>query len=165
VQSGSNTMYVDDLAVDEGTYQPLFEDVLDVSGIIRFSGTAPNRRLQPRNWNEPPAGDIHVVFKSQVSDAPPAVVRTMLAQNEPNPFNPVTRIAYSIGRAGPASLRVYDLHGRFVATLLDADAKTGPGSVLWNGLDHLGRRVPSGVYVYRLRSADGELARKMVVLK
>jgi hypothetical protein len=165
VDEAGQIMRVDDLAIEESAYQPFFEDVLDVTGVIRFSGTAPNRRLQPRNWNEPPVGDIHVISKSAVSDAPPPVHRTLLAQNEPNPFNPTTRIVYSIGKPGRASLRVYDLAGRLVATLLDRDVGAGPSSVVWNGLDDNGRRVPSGVYVYRLQSADGDLARKMVLLK
>lgn len=165
VDQAGQTIRVDNLAIDDTAYQPLFEDVVDVTGVIRFSGTAPNRRLQPRNWNEPPVGDIHVVSKSAVSDAPPAVYHTLLAQNEPNPFNPTTRISYSIGTPGHASLRVYDLQGRLVATLLERDVQVGPGSVVWNGLDNKGRRVPSGVYVYRLRNADGDLSHKMVLLK
>ena len=164
-QAATEIMRVDDLAMDDLGYQPLYEDVLDVTGIIRFSGSAPFRRLQPRNWNEPPTGDIHVVTKSAVSDVPPGGWRTQLAQNSPNPFNPQTRIAFTIGVAGRASVEVYDLRGRLVRTLLRAEVEVGPQEVIWNGLDNQGRRVSSGIYFYRLESMDAVETRKMVVLK
>ena len=163
--AGTDIVPVDDLAIEESAYAPWRGDVVDVIGIVRFSASPPLRRLQPRNWSEPPTGDIHVISKTNTSDVPPSVVRRFLAQNEPNPFNPMTRISYAIEIPGRASLRVYDLQGRLVATLLDADAKAGPGFVEWNGRDSHGRQVPTGVYVYRLTSADGELSRKMVMLK
>jgi len=160
-----DTFRVDDLAVDEGTYQPLFDDVLDVTGVIRFSGSAPFRRLQPRNWNEPPTGDIHIVSKSSTSDVPPGGWRTLLSQNSPNPFNPQTKIAFTIGVAGRASIEVYDLRGRLVRTLLRDEIGVGPHEVIWNGRDNQGRRVSSGIYFYRLVSMDAVETRKMVVLK
>ncbi len=163
--AGIDTVRVDDLAIEESAYTPWRGDVIDVVGVIRFSGTVPYRRVQPRNWSEPPTGDIHVDSKAQVSDAPPPVYRTQLAQNEPNPFNPSTAIAYSIAKPGHASLRIFNLNGRLVTTLLDREVVPGPGSVIWNGQDSNGRRAPSGVYVYRLLNADGELSRKMVLLK
>ncbi len=162
---GVDTVRVDDFAIEESAYTPWRGDQLDVIGVIRFSGTAPFRRVQPRNWSEPPIGDIHVDSKAQVSDAPVPVYRTHLAQNEPNPFNPRTAISYTIAKPGHASLRIFNLNGRLVATLLDREVAAGPGSAIWNGFDTNGRRAPSGVYVYRLLSADGELSRKMVLLK
>ena len=95
--SGVDTVHVDDLAVEESAYTPWRGDNLDVTGIVRYSGTAPFRRLQPRRWNEPPVGDIHVIAKAQVSDAPPMAYRTGLMQNQPNPFNPTTAIAFTLG--------------------------------------------------------------------
>ena len=160
-----DTFRVDDLAVDDNAYQALFEDVLDVTGIIRFSGSAPFRRLQPRNWNEPPVGDIHVINKSEVSDVPPGGWRTQLAQNSPNPFNPQTKIAFTIGLAGRASIEIYDLRGRLVRTLLRGEVVVGPQEVIWNGHDNQGRQVSSGIYFYRLVSMDAVETRKMVVLK
>jgi hypothetical protein len=161
----TDTMRVDDLAVDETGYQPQFEDVLDITGVIRFSGSVPYRRLQPRNWDEPPVGDIHVVTKSATSDVPPGGWVTQLAQNTPNPFNPQTTISFIIGRAGHASLDVYDLRGRLVRTLVAGELETGPQHVVWNGLDNAGVRVGSGIYFYRLVTTDAVETRKMVVLK
>jgi len=89
-----------------------------------------------------------------------------LYQNSPNPFNPVTSIAYSIPRTGRVTLRVYDIEGKVVRTLVDAQQQLGPHTVAWQGLDDAGVRVASGVYLYRL-TFDTELVdtRKMLMLK
>jgi hypothetical protein len=163
--AGADTVRVDDLAVEESAYIPWRGDVVDVTGIIRYSGTTPYRRLQPRNWNEPPTGDIHVVSKAQVSDAPPAGLRTALLQNHPNPFNPETQIVFTLAEAGRATVRIYDVHGKLVATVFDGDGVAGRNTATWNGLDAKGRRTGSGIYFYRLASGDKVQTRKMVLLK
>ncbi|MBE0567026.1 MAG: hypothetical protein IH621_13780 [Krumholzibacteria bacterium] len=100
---------------------------------------------------------------SAVGDAPPA--QTRLAANAPNPFNPATVIRYEVGTAGPVRLRVYDAAGRLVRTLLDAHHEPGPGASRWDGCDAAGRPVASGVYLYRLETADRVLTRPMTLLK
>jgi hypothetical protein len=90
---------VDDLAVREFGYAAIRGNVIDVTGIVRFSGAAPFRRLQPRNWSEPAnGGDIRST--TGVTDAAPSAFRTALLQNQPNPFNPTTRIEFTMERAG-----------------------------------------------------------------
>lgn len=171
----SDTLRVDDDAVDEGSlrmngngttgYLASPYDVMNVTGIMTFSGTAPFQRLQPRNWNEPTdGGDIELL--QTVSDTPALRYRTQLFQNDPNPFNPTTRIRFTIGNAGPASLRIYDLRGRLVATLFDEHRAAGPGQFVWDGRDDSGRKASSGVYWYRLNSTgSSDHVRKMVLLK
>lgn len=101
-----------------------------------------------------------------VSDVPQASPRAaMLAQNAPNPFNPATSIAFVLGAAGRAKLDIIDVAGRRVATLVDGHLPAGPHSVDWRGIDDRGRRVASGVYLYRLE-VDGLVdVRRMVMLK
>ena len=91
---------------------------------------------------------------------------TALFQNLPNPFNPTTVIRFDLAHAGQVELRVFDVAGRLVKTLANAkfDAKAGH-AVTWNGLDDDGRRVPSGIYFYRLVTDDFASTRKMIVLK
>jgi hypothetical protein len=72
----------------------------------------------------------------------------------PNPFNPRTTIAYELAAAGPCELAIFDLQGRHVRTLVDAERSAGPGETVWDGLDDAGRGVAGGVYLARLR-ADG----------
>jgi hypothetical protein len=69
-----------------------------------------------------------------------------LSQNFPNPFNPSTEIRFSIGTYGHARLRVFDLLGREMATLVNEKKSAGTYTVTWNA----GAKIPSGVYFYRL---------------
>jgi len=89
-----------------------------------------------------------------------------LAQNEPNPFNPTTEIRFDLPRSGRVQLRVYDLAGRLVRTLVDGPMTAGAEQrVIWNGRDGAGRMVSSGVYLYRLQAAEFEQTKRMVLLK
>jgi M6 family metalloprotease-like protein len=84
-----------------------------------------------------------------------------LAQNYPNPFNPSTDIRFSVSRSAPASLRVYDLLGRHVATLFDEVAQ--PGRVYTMRFDASG--VASGVYLYALTSGGRRDVKRLMVVK
>ncbi|MEA2063442.1 MAG: choice-of-anchor D domain-containing protein [Gemmatimonadota bacterium] len=92
-----------------------------------------------------------------------------LEQNFPNPFNPATVIGYSVPESLAServSLKVYNIRGSLVRVLADGYTVPGSHTVYWDGTDERGSRVPSGVYLYRLRagSGGGVLTRKMVVL-
>jgi len=73
-----------------------------------------------------------------------------LARNYPNPFNPTTTIDYGVAELSHVSLEIFDLLGRPVTTLVSQVVEAGDHTVIWNGLDDSGRRVGSGVYLYRL---------------
>jgi len=97
----------------------------------------------------------------------PAIPRTFaLQQNFPNPFNPTTTIRYDLPRAARISLKVYDILGREVITLIDGLQDAGFKSVGWDA-----SAVPSGVYIYGFvaREVEGKTtftdARKMILLK
>jgi hypothetical protein len=94
----------------------------------------------------------------------PAVPLT-LHQNYPNPFNPITTISFMAPSAGRASLRVYNLNGALVRTLLDRVVAVGEVSVRWDGKDESGRTVSTGVYFYELRFGGDRVSRKMVLLR
>ncbi len=89
----------------------------------------------------------------------------MLEQNVPNPFNPVTRIGFSVPERAPVSLRIYDVHGRLIATLADGNVPAGRHSLLWDGRNASGEQVASGLYFYRLAAGDHTQSRKMLLLK
>jgi hypothetical protein len=88
-----------------------------------------------------------------------------LAQNVPNPFNPMTTIAYSIPRATHVRLQIYDLAGRHVRTLVDEHLSAGEHHVQWDGKDSAGDQVASGVYVYELRAGEIVQTKRMLLLK
>ena len=73
----------------------------------------------------------------------------MLAQNYPNPFNPVTKIAYAIPQPGFVTLKVYDMVGREVQTLVNEFQSAGRYT-----FDFDGRKLATGVYFYKLQVGD-----------
>jgi hypothetical protein len=97
-----------------------------------------------------------------VQDTPPALA---LAPNTPNPFNPATKIAFALDRAGPVQLAVYDLQGRRIRTLIDEPLAAGPHDLMWDGRDDAGHQAASGTYVYRLTTNGSTLSHKMTLVK
>ncbi len=83
-----------------------------------------------------------------------------LSQNFPNPFNPTTVIAYQIGRTGNVSLKVFDLLGREVKTLIDERQDAGSHSATFGA-----GTLPSGMYFYKLESGNYIDVKKLVLLK
>jgi flagellar hook assembly protein FlgD len=88
-----------------------------------------------------------------------------LGQNRPNPFNPMTEICFTIAETQRTNLRIYDLSGRLVRSLVDGALPAGDHRVVWNGLDDNGRAAPSGVYLYRLEADDFRQSRSMTLLR
>jgi len=99
-----------------------------------------------------------------------------LSQNYPNPFNATTAISYQQsaisnqlsadgGRSSAVTLRVYNIAGQLVRTLVDERQGVGNHSVLWDGKNGEGEEVGSGVYIYKLRVGDRVFSRKMVLLR
>ncbi len=94
-----------------------------------------------------------------------AAPRFELGPNAPNPFNPVTTIAFGADRAGRVSLRIYSAQGALVRTLVDKQMPAGQYRVRWDGRNDAGKSVASGVYLYQLSTAGKHLTRKMSLLK
>jgi hypothetical protein len=88
-----------------------------------------------------------------------------LHQNYPNPFNPTTRIHYQIPADMRVSLKVYNMMGEEVRTLVDRHHNAGSYEVDWNALQDSGARVPSGVYFYRLQGEGISEVKKMILLQ
>lgn len=83
-----------------------------------------------------------------------------LGQNHPNPFNPATTISFTLPASGPVELKVYDVLGRKVRTLVAGSKKAGTHSVRFDA-----DGLPSGVYFYQLRAGKYESTRKMILIK
>lgn len=99
------------------------------------------------------------------TSAPSAARGLVLEQNQPNPFNPKTTIRFALDRASDVSLRIFDAKGRLVNTLADTGFEAGSHALTWNGRGDDGRAVASGIYHYVLETANGRVARSMVLLK
>lgn len=88
-----------------------------------------------------------------------------LLQNYPNPFNPTTTIRFALPINAQVTLKVYDITGREVQTLVTSTMNAGRHQVVWDGSAQNGQTVASGVYFYRLEAGDQIMTRRMVMLK
>jgi hypothetical protein len=88
-----------------------------------------------------------------------------LYQNYPNPFNPTTTIKYDLKQTAKVSLKIYNILGQEVRTLVNFNQEAGYKSIVWDGLNNYGARVASGVYIYRIEAGDFVQARKMILMK
>ncbi len=96
----------------------------------------------------------------------PPVRSFVLDQNFPNPFNPTTTIRFGLPSESHVTLKVYNLLGEEVSTLVQGELKfAGYHLVAWDGTDNSGRQVASGVYLYRLRAEGLTITKKMAFLK
>ena len=93
------------------------------------------------------------------------VHRYFLCQNKPNPFNPVTTIGYGLAADGRALMRIYDVAGRLVRTLVDQTLPAGSYAAVWDGTNERGGKVATGVYFCRFETEAYTESRKMVLLK
>jgi hypothetical protein len=92
--------------------------------------------------------------------------KPVLLQNHPNPFNPMTTLAFELPEDAVASLRVFGVDGRLLRTLREKmHLDAGRHELVWNGRDDYGRAVPGGVYLYRLETDRFSEARRMILLK
>jgi hypothetical protein len=88
-----------------------------------------------------------------------------LFQNYPNPFNSSTIISYEIMKAGDVTLKIYNILGREVRSLVNSLQKPGNYKVIWNGKNNQGKEVGSGIYFYQLMAGDYKATRKLVLIK
>ena len=99
------------------------------------------------------------------SDTPKYIFE--LRQNFPNPFNPVTRIPYTIGGEKPTyvSLVIYDVRGSMVCQLVSEVKSPGQYTALWDGHNQSGRKAVSGIYFCRIQTSTFEATKKLVLLR
>jgi hypothetical protein len=90
-----------------------------------------------------------------------------LHANYPNPFNPETTIEFDVpvGTYNYTSLRIYDVSGKLVKTLIDEPMEPGYHSVIWDGKDDNGKSVNSGVYIYKMMTENYHKTRRCILLK
>jgi hypothetical protein len=104
---------------------------------------------------------------SDVTDsANPVPTRTALVRNYPNPFNPATTIQFELSEPAAVTLRVFDLAGHVVRTLVDGQSMTmGAHEAVWRGRDDTGRMAPGGVYFVQMDAGEIHQTIRMTLLK
>jgi serine protease AprX len=118
--------------------------------------------------------DVQMNFKPTYVEEEPAILpqQFTLGQNYPNPFNPTTVIPfrvqssqYTVDCPLPTTLRVYNIRGQWVRTLLDEEMKPGNYTVVWDGKNQDGKEVSSGIYFYQLTAGERKITKKMLLLR
>ncbi|MBK7377746.1 MAG: T9SS type A sorting domain-containing protein [Ignavibacteriales bacterium] len=99
---------------------------------------------------------------TDIKEEPSQPFEFNLYQNFPNPFNPITKIKYAVGNRQYATLKVYDVLGNEVTTLVNEVQQAGEYEIEFNAEKY---NLSSGVYFYKLKTKGGELSRKMILLK
>ena len=112
---------------------------------------ANNLDLEARLGGYASGGDLPTAFR--------------LVQNAPNPFNPKTTVAYHVPHESSVTIRVYDVAGRCVRTLVDGLVEPGRHAAVWDGTNESGDAVGSGIYFCTMEAPDFRDSRKMALLK
>jgi len=90
---------------------------------------------------------------------------TKLIGNYPNPFNPTTKISFSLQHDSKVELSVFNIKGQKITTLLNENMTAGKHNIAWNGVDSNNKKVSSGVYFYKMESSKYTNVKKMILLK
>jgi hypothetical protein len=162
--SVSDTCGYYDVVSGEGSYGLAAGETLHVT--VRFK---PEANGSFECWVETGSGCDKVYCTGDGDDVSGLGIvngkRFFLYQNYPNPFNPTTNITFSVPGKVHATLTIYNIEGRLVKTLVNAEFDAGVKTVMWNGTDSRGNPVSSGVYFYRLNAGTNVVTKKMILLK
>ena len=112
-----------------------------------------------------PSGPLGAPTDVEELESPSLPEHFLLSQNRPNPFNPSTRIEFSLPRSTYVEICIFNIEGRRIRTLVSEHLSAGYKAVSWDGVDDAGREVSSGVYFYRLVTKDFTDSKKMILLK
>jgi hypothetical protein len=143
------------------------EDYVELTSQIRFRFIASD--TDPGSIVEAGVDDFSIVMYEE-ADAGLAGGETnqklMLAKNVPNPFSAETAIRFAVPSAGrKVTLRIYDVRGREVRTLLEGEEVSGSHSVSWDGTSGTGSKVPAGIYFCKLSDGRQAVSRKIVLAR
>ncbi len=152
---------------EEGTYIKITEELVPANSDGQYQFTDKNVQVGVRYYYKLEDVNLNGV---RTGHGPIAVEITApetfeLSQNYPNPFNPETKIRYQLPNSGKVVVKIYDILGREVKSLVNEKLEAGFHEVTWNGRNNSGRRVSSGVYYYQIRSGEFKQTKKMILMK
>lgn len=164
--TGDCAAYAAKILNDElaGNFTPLYAAPSTVAACMTCHGASMTDTVAAKMECTQCHGDPHVQSGVAERTGPPATYH--LEQNFPNPFNPETRIQFSLPQAERVDIAVYDVHGRMVKELVDyQEYAPGTYTIDWDGKDANGARVASGVYFTRMQAGTFSTTRKMSLVK
>ena len=140
-----------------------FDFILDTAGYYAFAvwkvGAADRASSSSYNLTFTYGG------ASGVQDEAPLPSVTRLTGAYPNPFNPMTTIAFDLDSPQDTRIEIFDLHGRLVRVLADEMMTAGRHERIWRGIDTTGRNVSSGVYMIRMTAGETVNLKRVSLLK
>lgn len=127
-------------------------------------------------WTDGDHAPYHIMYRRLAKEYGPVAVdgarRTQLLpkdffllQNYPNPFNPETEIRFVLPEASNVVVKIFNLVGEEIRTLVDAPFHAGHHIAQWDGKDKIGNAIASGVYLYRLQAGSFSCTKKMILLR
>ncbi len=134
----------------------------DTTSILRLKDSANSTRLfygYINNNNSSAGGDMNR-GQYNIENGNTVPEEYHLSQNYPNPFNPVTVISYNVPRTSHVSLKVYNILGKEITTLVNEVQQPGSYRVVFNG-----GNLTSGVYYYQMKSGSFDLVKKMILIR
>ncbi len=195
INANPNDNVIDPVNHYDGNYAPEFEGMLPVNislgDKLEILSDVPGNRHAKLNfvfiddgdygaWAGPSVGagdptnsalryaaidinfDLPIVSSSDVTITPNA---ELLGQNYPNPFNPTTTIAFNMVEEGNVSIEVFNIKGQLVKTLINEHMEVGDHSLVWEGTNDNNQKVSSGIYFYKMKSANYSSTKKMILMK
>lgn len=141
-------------------------DSLDLSANIDTLELGPGEfHLYTNVKLDGPVDEDLLIGVEAVSSADNIPEEYTLEQNYPNPFNPATAIRFTMPKAGAVTLKIYNMLGQEVKTLINNEIAAGTYEANWDGDTNFGNKAASGVYIYKLEAGNFKAARKMLLLK
>jgi hypothetical protein len=133
-----------------------------IGDIIKLRAEASDICMLNHRVMYPPSGWVTITITDSITDADPLtdIITFSLEQNYPNPFNPSTTISYSIPEYSNVTIKIFDVLGNEIETLVDAKKPEGRYELQWNVAE-----LPSGVYLYRLQAGGFIDTKKMILMK
>ncbi|MEM6646270.1 MAG: malectin domain-containing carbohydrate-binding protein [Bacteroidota bacterium] len=159
VEDGAASWSDIDLVRDHGAYTAVIKEaiVAVTDGTLDIAFTTAKNNAKVAGIEIIPVDESAGKFSDDVAETPEGFV---LEQNYPNPFNPSTQIRFTLGEAQQVSLKVYDMLGREVATLVEGRLGAGTHAVTWDAA-----AMTSGTYLYRLVGPQRAQVQRMTLLK
>jgi len=111
------------------------------------------------------SGNFTINISTGIEESESHIESFALYPAYPNPFNPSTTIYYALSKGSRISLKIYNVVGERIKTLVDDFQSPGEKSVVWDGRNDLGQIVGSGVYIYQLKSGNQIRTKKLTFLK
>ncbi len=151
-QSGQCYAVLDGAPTDFFNYNPLPLDAYNYIFVLSNAGSNP----VTYSYTSTSVSNEDILVPASLS---------LLLNSYPNPFNPQTRLSFSVPQTGPTKLSVYNIKGQRVKTLLAADLSIGQHSLDWNACDDSGNSLSSGIYFARLEQGTQVKLHKLILMK